>query len=353
LSADLGGFFTDGDNAKVTLAFLNLSGASVGPNVTIGPVTPAGRSNKTGLLPRANSGNIPPNTRQVAVAVTILRANGTANDGYADNISLVLTPPPTLAEISTRMAVQTGDSVLFGGFIVTGTQPKKVIVRAIGPSLTNFGVQGALANPSLELYNSSQQLIESNDNWVDSPNKQAITDSGVAPSNNLESAIIQTLPANGSNYTAILRGVNNGTGVGVVEVFDLDYASDSKLANISSRGFVQTGDNVMFGGFFVVGSTSQKVIVRALGPSLSNFGVQGALSDPTLELHDGNGALLEENDNWMDSMNKQAIIDSGIPPGDPHEPAIVRILSPAPYTAIVRGVNNATGVAVVEVYALN
>jgi hypothetical protein len=126
-----------------------------------------------------------------------------------------------------------------------------------------------------------------------------------------------------------------------------------KLANISSRGFVQTGDNVMFGGFFVAGSGPQKVIVRAIGPFLSDFGVQGALSDPTLELHDGNGALLESNDNWTDSPNKQAIIDSGIPPSDSRESAIVRTLTPAGYIVIVRGVGGATGVAVVEIFALN
>ena len=351
-SADLGGYFSDGDNADVVLYFRDSTGRTIDPAVFLGPVSPADRGNKTGLLHRSSSRTIPPGTRSLGVIVNMTRSNGVANDAYADNISLVLTPPPTLAQISTRMAVQTGDNVLFGGFIVTGTQPKKVIIRAIGPSLTNFGVQGALANPTLQLFNGSQQLIDSNDNWVDSPSKQAILNSGVAPTNNLEAAIIQTLPANSSNYTAILRGASNGTGIGVVEVYDLDYAADARLANISARGSVQTGDNVMFGGFIVVGSGPQKVIVRAIGPSLSNFGVQGALSDPTLELHDGNGGLLEANDNWTDSPNKQAIIDSGIPPSDSRESAIVRIIDPAPFTAIVRGSGGATGIAVVEVYSL-
>jgi CSLREA domain-containing protein len=252
--------------------------------------------------------------------------------------------PTVLANISTRLRVETGDNVLIGGFIVTGTDPKKVLIRAIGPSLPLAGV---LANPTLELYQGTT-LLETNDNWMDSPNKQAIIDSTIPPTNPLESAIVRSVPP--GNYTAIERGVNNGTGIGVVEAYDLDTSANSKLANISTRGFVQTGDNVLFAGMIVVGQASQKVIIRALGPST---GVPGAMADPTLELHDGNGALLEANDNWVDSPNKQAIIDSTIPPPNNVESAIVRTLTPANYTAIVRGANNTTGIAVVEVYALN
>jgi hypothetical protein len=255
------------------------------------------------------------------------------------------TPPIVLGNISTRLRVETGDNVLIGGFIVTGTQPKKIIVRAIGPSLS---FPDKLADPILELHDASGALLETNDNWVDSPNKQAIIDSTIPPTNDLESAIVRSVPP--GNYTAVVRGVNNGTGIGVVEAYDLDTSADSKLANISTRGLVQTGDNVLIAGTIVVGQTSQKVIIRGIGPSLS---VPGKLSDPTLELRDGNGALLEGNDNWQDSPNKQAIIDSTIPPGDPLESAIVRVLPPGNYTAILRGVNNATGIAVVEVYALN
>jgi hypothetical protein len=150
-------------------------------------------------------------------------------------------------------------------------------------------------------------------------------------------------------YTAIVRGVNNGTGIGVVEAYDLDTSADSKLANIATRGFVQTGDNVLIAGMIVVGQSTQKVIIRAIGPSLS---IAGRLENPTLELRDNNGALLETNDNWVDSPNKQAIIDSTIPPTNNLESAIVRTLTPASYTAIVRGAANTTGIAVVEVYAL-
>ena len=254
-----------------------------------------------------------------------------------------------LANISGRLPVGTGDNALFAGFIVTGSQPKKVIIRAIGPSL---GVAGPLADPTLELYDGSGGLLQSNDNWTDSPNKQAIIDSGIPPSNDLESAIVAMLPASsaGSHYTALVRGSGNATGIGVAEVYDLDRSVDSKLANISNRGLVQTGDNALFAGMIVLGQAPQKVIIRAIGPST---GVPGALADPTLELHDGNGALLEANDNWVDSPNKQAIIDSTIPPPNNAESAIVRTLTAANYTAIVRGVNNTTGIAVVEVYALN
>jgi hypothetical protein len=253
--------------------------------------------------------------------------------------------------VSTRLRVETGDNVLFAGFIVTGTQNKKVIILGIGPSLTGFGVPGALDNPTLELYQGNT-LLESNDDWINSPNKQAIMDSGFAPSNNLESAIIRTLPANNSQYTAIIRGANNGTGIGVVQVYDLDGTANSRLANISTRGLVQTGDNVLIAGTIVQGQVPQKVIVVALGPSLP---LSGKLANPTLELRDVHGTLLDANDNWVDSPNKQAIIDSGVAPGDNMESAIVATLpaNAAQYTAIVRGVNGTTGVAVVEVFALN
>jgi hypothetical protein len=167
----------------------------------------------------------------------------------------------------------------------------------------------------------------------------------------LESAIVAILPANNSQYTAIVRGVNNGTGIGIVEAYDLDRSVDSKLANISTRGFVLTGDNVLIAGTIVLGQSSQKVIVRAIGPSLA---VPGKMANPTLELRNGNGALLDSNDNWKNSPNKQAIIDSTIPPTNDLESAIVATLpaNGAQYTAIVRGLNGTTGVAVVEIYAL-
>ena len=251
---------------------------------------------------------------------------------------------PHLGNISTRLSVGTGDNVLIGGFIVTGTQPKKVIVRGIGPSSP---VAGALADPTLELHDSSGAIIASNDNWQDSPDKQAIIDSTIPPSNDRESAIIRTLSP--GTYTAIVRGVNNTTGVGLVEVYDLDSSADSKLANISTRGSVQTGDNVLIGGLIVLGDGPGKAIIRAIGPSLP---VGGALADPTLELHDGNGALLGFNDNWR-SNQEADIIASTLPPQSDSESAIVATLAPGLYTAIVRGAGNTIGVALVEVYQLS
>jgi hypothetical protein len=260
-------------------------------------------------------------------------------------------PETVLGNISTRLMVETGDNVLIGGFIVSGAEPKKVIVRALGPSLAALGVPGPLANPTLELHGPTG-LIASNDNWVNSPDKQAIIDSKVAPTDDLESAIMATLPANNTAYTAIVRGSNNTTGVGVVEVYDLDTQVEAKMANISTRGRVQTGDNVLIAGTIVVGPTPRKLIVRAIGPSLN---VAGKLSDPTLELRDANGGLIEANDNWQQSPNKQAIIDSTIPPSHPLEAAIVQTLpgNNASYTAVVRGANGATGVGIVEMYALD
>jgi hypothetical protein len=255
------------------------------------------------------------------------------------------TIPVTLANISTRLDVETGDNVLIGGFIVTGTQPKKVIVRAIGPSLP---VSDALADPILELRDSSGGLIRSNDNWRIGGQEAEIIATTIPPTNDLESAIVATLPANSAGYTAIVRGVNNGTGIGLVEAFDLDRTVDSKLANISTRGFVQTGDNVLIGGLIVLGQNPLRVIVRAIGPSLP---VSGALGDPTLELHDGNGALIASNDNWRSDQAAE-IIATTIPPSNDLESAIVRDLAPGNYTAIVRGMNNTTGVALVETYNL-
>jgi FG-GAP-like repeat len=260
------------------------------------------------------------------------------------------TPVSVLGNISTRLKVETGDNVLIGGFIVTGAEPKRVIVRAIGPSLAALDVAEPLANPTLELHGPTG-LIASNDDWVNSINKQAIIDSGVAPANDLESAILATLPANNAGYTAVVRGANGGTGTGVVEVYDLNTQVEATMANISTRGRVQTGDNVLIAGTIVVGPAPRKVIVRAIGPSLH---VSGRLNDPTLELRDGNGALIEANDNWQQSPNKQAIIDSTIPPSHPFEAAIVQTLpgNNAAYTAIVRGASNSSGIAVVEMYSL-
>jgi uncharacterized protein YkwD len=252
--------------------------------------------------------------------------------------------PPMLANISTRAVVGTDSNVLIGGFIITGSQPKKVIIRAIGPSLS---LPGKLLDPTLELHNSSGATISYNDDWALSTNSGQIANSGVAPAHARESAILISLDP--GVYTAVVGGTNGTSGTAVVEVYDLDPAANSKLANISTRAFVQQDDNVMIGGLIIIGDSPANVIVRAIGPSLP---VSGALADPALELRDANGELFAANDSWRSSQ-EDAIIETGVAPARDVECAIVAPLSPGSYTAVVRGVAGATGVAVVEVYQLN
>jgi hypothetical protein len=280
------------------------------------------------------------------------------------------TPLPKLTNISTRALVETGDNVVIGGFIVQGGASNRVIIRAIGPELTQHGVPDALHNPTLELHDGRGALIASNDNWVTTIIGGIITqnqvrdimNSGHAPSNGLESAIIADLPP--GNYTAIVRGVNDTTGVGLVEVYDLNNPGtvpSSILRNISSRSVVLTGDDVMIGGFIVQGSGTKRVIVRAIGPELTRYGVQNVLTDPTLELHDGRGALIASNDNWQTTViggiiTRDQVMDiqsSGHAPTQPSESAIIADLPPGRYTAIVQGKNIIVGVALVEVYDLD
>lgn len=269
-------------------------------------------------------------------------ANAAGGDGA--DIGAFEAASATLANISTRARVDTGDNAMIGGFIITGTEPKTVIVRGIGPSL---GMAGALADPIIEVYSGDGVLRGTNDNWNDAATRQEIIDSGLAPTSNLESALWGVI--NPGAYTVVVRGKNNGTGIGLFEVYDLDPAADSRLANVSTRGLAETGDNVLIGGFIVQGVSSQKVIVRAMGPSLP---ISGALGNPTLALHDGNGALMMANDDWRSDQEAE-IKATTIPPSNNLESAIVRTLAPGNYTAIVRGVNNTSGVALVEVYALN
>ena len=286
-------------------------------------------------------------------AVT-LDTNNVTSPGVSAGPTPTPTPTPTpgsspsqLLNISTRLKVESDEAVLIGGFIITGNAPKKVIVRGIGPSLTGFNP--ALANPVLELRAAGGSLIISNDNWKDTQRTE-IENSTLAPSDDLESAIVATLVP--GNYTAILRGKDGTTGTGLVEMYDLNLTSDSKLANISTRGFVQTGNNVMIAGFILGnGAAAEKVAVRAIGPSLN--GIANILEDPTLELHDGNGSALISNDNWKDDAAQAAeITAAGMAPQNDSESALVTTLPPGQYTAIVAGKNGGTGVAVAEVYHL-
>jgi len=250
------------------------------------------------------------------------------------------------------LEVGTGDQVSIGGIIITEGEAKRVILRAIGPSLADFGVTDPLADPVLELHAGDGSLITSNDNWTDSPQMADIEATGLAPTNDLEPAIIATLEP--GLYTAVVSGKDGATGVGLVEAYDLDQGTASELGNISTRGFVETGDNVMIGGFILGPDEAQNasVLMRAIGPSLSDFGVTDALADPVLELHDANGTLITSNDNWTDSTQMADIEATGLAPTNDLESAILMTLAPGGYTAIVAGNGDSTGVALVEIYRL-
>jgi hypothetical protein len=264
-----------------------------------------------------------------------------------------------LLNISGRVLTQTDDKVGIGGFIVKGAGFKRFIVRAIGPSLRANGqpVPGALQDPILELHDSNGSVI-TNDNWRSSQEAE-IQQSGLAPTDDRESAIIRTVPA--GNYTAIIRGVNNTTGIGLIEIYDLgttasnqsetlEATASNELGNLSVRADVRTDDNVLIDGLILRGGTPKRVLVRALGPSVQ---VPGALQDPTLELHDGNGALLLGNDNWKDAPNASQIQATGLAPTDDRESAILMTLAPGNYTTIMRGANRTTGIGLAEAYKLD
>src|SRR5882724_314864 len=252
-----------------------------------------------------------------------------------------------LGNISTRLPVGSGDNILIAGFQITGSSSKQLVVRALGPSLAQFGLTNVLPDTTLELHDATGAVIATNDDWQNGANSQSIP-SALRPTNQLESAIFATLGRGA--YTAVLRGYNNSTGIGLVEVYDTSIGS-TQLGNISTRGFVQTGDNVMIAGL-VVQSQNKQVVVRALGPTLTRFGINNALSDPTLSLYDRNGVLLISNDDWRDTQ-ESIISSTGLAPSDDLESAIAGTLAPGSYTAIVRGYENATGNALVEVYGLN
>lgn len=259
---------------------------------------------------------------------------------------------PTLVNISTRLNVLTGENVLDGGFILLGSGTKTLLIRGLGPSLAASGVMGTLADPILELHSSETgAILAANDNWKNNQRTE-IEATGIPPTNDSEAALIVTLPAGA--YTVIERGKLDTSGIGLVEVYDLGAGFGPELANISTRGFVNTGDNVMIAGFIVASSSggSGEVIVRAIGPSLSNAGVTNPLVDPTLELHDSNGTLLAANDNWKSDQQTE-IEATGVAPTNDAESAIVTTLAPGAYTAIEAGKDGGTGVGLVEVYNLH
>lgn len=344
--------------------YLNRIVPGSGASIFLGALMLSSSGQVTFTAPGGASPSPTPTATATATGTPLPSPTPTATSTATGTPSASATPsstpsprPATLGNISTRLNVGTGASVMIAGFIVDGNTPKRVIIRAAGPSLTQFGVPNALANPRLELHDSSS-TIGMNDNWqttqiggvIIGDQVAEIQASGLAPLDPAESAIIAMLDP--GSYTAVVQGVNNGTGVAIVELYDLATTSSSLLTNISTRGFVQTADSAMIGGFIVV-TQPTRVIIRAIGPSLTQFGVPDALADPTLELRDNNGALLVSDDNWQDDPNQAAQISAtGLAPSDPAESAIIRTLQPGSYTAIVRGVNNGTGNGLVELYNL-
>jgi hypothetical protein len=265
------------------------------------------------------------------------------------------TPPPAQSvNISTRLSVGTGDNAAIGGFIITGNVPKPVLIRALGPSLSNLGLSGLLLDPVLELRGENGALLFQNDNWKDGQRSQ-IEGTLFQPGDDREAVIIATLPP--AAYTATLTGKNQTTGMGLLEVYDFDQSVDAQLANISTRGLVGAQDNVMIGGFILGGNPPQAsdthVVVRGLGPSLSQFGIGNLLADPVLELHDANGTTIIANDNWSDDSTSALLLSAnGLAPTDANEAAIFTSLPTGSFTAILAGNNGGTGLGIIEVYNL-
>jgi hypothetical protein len=287
----------------------------------------------------------------LSYSFTITARNGVSpNATQSFTLTVRQTPTnATLVNLSTRLMVQTGGKIGIGGFIITGPDAKKVLIRGMGPTLTSFNVPNALQDPVLELHDGNGAVVIGNDDWK-IPQETAIAATGLAPLDDRESAILLTLQP--GSYTVFELGKNGTSGVGLIEIYDLDALANAHLSNISTRGFVQTGANVMIGGFIVSGASgSVNLVVRALGPSLAQFGVPNPLADPRLGLYDGNGTLIMSNDNWKDSQ-QAAIENSGFQPPNDLDSAILVTLPTGNYTAIVSGKNGGTGVGLVEVYRL-
>ena len=241
---------------------------------------------------------------------------------------------------------------MIAGFIISGNSNKAVALRGIGPSLSAFNLTDLLPNPVLELHGHDNSLITMNDDWKDTQ-RSLIEGTIYQPSDDRESVILITLAP--ADYTAILSGKNNTTGVGLIEVYDNNSAADSQLANISTRGLVQGGSNVMIGGFILGGGgqTTTRVAIRGIGPSLSQFGLTNLLADPTLELHNANGTTLIANDDWTDDLVSAAqLTANGLALKNSKESGIFTSLPAGQFTAILAGKDGGTGIGLVEIYNL-
>jgi hypothetical protein len=320
-------------------------------------VAPTATATATATPTATATATATPTATATVVPTATATATASATATAAPSATATATPTATPAQalnISTRLRVETGDKVMIGGFIITGNAPKAVVLRGLGPSLVSGGLPAAslLKDPVLELRGASGALITSNDNWKESPQRSQIEGTIFQPTDDRESVILVTLPP--ANYTVILKGVGQTAGIGLIEIYDNNQAADSALANISTRGFVQTGNEVMIGGFILGGNNKPtRVAVRALGPSLSAFGLANVLADPTLELHNANGTTLISNDDWQsDSTSAGQLSANGLGLPDPKESGIFTSLAPGQFTAIVAGKNGGIGIALVEIYNL-
>jgi uncharacterized repeat protein (TIGR01451 family) len=342
------GTLASGASATFTLVF-NVAASTAGGTVITNTASansattdPASGNNSQATSATVNAPTPTPTATATATATATPTVTATA--------TATATPSPgQLLNISTRVRVETGDKAMIGGFIVTGVTPKKVFLRGIGPSLARFGLSDLLLDPVLELRGDSGALILRNDNWKDDQRSQ-IEGTPFQPNDDRESVIVATLPPRA--YTAILTGKNNTSGLGLVEVYDGSTASDSELANISTRGFVQTQDKVMIGGFTLGKNNSNaQIAARALGPSLIRYGLSNVLADPTLQLFDANGTVLVANDNWQDDpVSAAKLTANGLALSDPKESGIFATLPPGQFTAILAGKNGGTGIGLVELY---
>jgi hypothetical protein len=313
------------------------------------------------LLDYAVQGGIPGGTARILALTprgekvfSYSYPTGACNDAYRSlPIHLEETAFPIsnlhLANISARAAVGTGDNAAIAGFIVTGPAPKPVVIRGIGPSL-DMDPAGRLNDPTIDLYNAAGELIRSNDNYQDSPGLFLIERFGLAPSDSREAAMAPVLDP--GSYTAVLRGANNTTGVGLIEVYDIDLRNGSKLANLSTRAFVGNGENVLIGGVLLRGNRINQIVFRGLGPSLASGGVTNALQDTTLEIVDSNGFTVAGNDDWKDGPNVLDLQEAGLQPNNDQEAAILMPLVTGNYTAILRGKGDSTGIGLIEMYQL-
>jgi hypothetical protein len=311
------------------------------PTATVTPgLTATATPIPTAMPTAAATATVTPAATPTATATPIVTATPAS--------SATPTPDSHLANISTRLRVEVGDNVLIAGFVVQGSGNKRLIIRGIAPSLAAFGVGDALRDPTLQLFSGNTEL-DANDNWPDNPSAAEIVATGLAPTNSRESALLVSL-APGS-YTAVVRGEGGSTGVGLVEVYDLETNGSAKVVNISTRGFVRTGENGMIGGLIITGNDPAQLVLRGIGPSLGDFGVPDVLADPLLELHDGNGALIQANNDWRDTQ-EIALQNTGLAPTNNFESAILIAVPPGNYTALLKGADGGTGNGLVEAYTL-